>query len=124
MKRVYIAGPYSRSAETGGEANIIEIFENIRRGKEMAAHLFQAGFAPFCPFQDYDLILHGYIRNPVESFRENSIAWLRCCDAVILLPGWEMSGGVKAELEIAKEMGIPVFKNITDTVSYFHEERR
>lgn len=38
-----------------------------------------------------------------------SLSLLRCCSAVAVLPDWEGSKGVKRELQLAKELDIPVF---------------
>jgi hypothetical protein len=38
--------------------------------------------------------------------------WLKCCDAVLRLPG--ESTGADREVALAKELGIPVYYSIAD----------
>jgi nucleoside 2-deoxyribosyltransferase len=104
MKRVYIAGAYSAN-------NVIDVLKNIGRGEHLAAKLFFAGYAPFCPWHDKDYI----IKRPdaivcVDAFYEYSLAWLEVSDCILLVPGWEKSKGTLAEIEFANKRGIPVFE--------------
>ena len=46
MYRFYIAGKYS-------DDNVISTLDNIKLGIKMGAVLVGKGFAPFCPFLDY-----------------------------------------------------------------------
>ena len=108
MIKVYVAGKYS-------DTNVVDVLKNIGIGETIAAELFGIGFAPFCPWHDKDFI----IKCPsaiftVEQFYEYSIVWLKCCDCVLLVPGWETSKGTLEEIRIAKENGIPVFETMTE----------
>jgi hypothetical protein len=105
MLKIYIAGPYSGP-------DIITILENIRRGIEAGHYLISKGFAVFCPFLDYQF---AFFNNPAntltkEQYQANSIEWVKICDAVFCLPGWEKSGGVSRELQVALENNIPTFE--------------
>lgn len=113
MKRVYIAGAYSAD-------NVIDVLKNIGNGERMAAEMFHMGYAPFCPWHDKDYI----IKRPdldvtVEEFYHYSLAWLEVSDCVLLVSGWENSKGTIAEIEFAKERGIPVFETVSDFLREF-----
>ena len=106
MKKIYVAGPYSAN-------NVLDVLKNIGRGEKTCAKLFDMGYAPFCPWHDKSYV----IDNPdgeftVQKFYDYSIAWLKVSDAVVLTPGWELSKGTLKEIDIAEEMGIPVFPDI------------
>ena len=109
MKRIYVAGPYSAN-------NVITILDNIRRGIRASVEVLLAGYAPFCPWLDYQfqfVLLQGETLN-VSHYYEYSLAWLRVADAMLVLPGYETSKGTLAEIEEAHELGIPVFYSLDD----------
>lgn len=106
MKRIYVAGPYSSD-------NVIEVLQNIGHGKDVCADLFLLGYAPFCPWHDKTYVEDRYLTKfTVKQFYEYSIVWLEVCDAVLLIGDWTKSKGVLAEIERAKELGIPVFESL------------
>jgi len=103
MKRIYVAGAYSAG-------NILEILANIKKGQDMAAYLIAHGYAVFCPFLDFQLALTVYGNDLTkEKYQANSKAFVEVCDAVLVLHGWENSGGTKREIKRATELGIPVY---------------
>ena len=105
-KRVYVAGCYSAD-------NVLDILKNIGRGEDYSAEIFLRGLFPFCPWHDKDYIIRFWDADyTVQQFYDYSIAFLRVCDAIFLVPGWEDSKGAWKELQIAGEMGIPVFEEI------------
>ena len=104
MKRIYVCGNYSAD-------NTIETLQNIGMGEQTCADLFEVGFAPFCPWSDavYAKILCQEKLNK-QAFYDASIAWLKVSDAVYVISGEGKGGGVDAEIKIAGELGIPVFR--------------
>ncbi len=103
MPRIYLAGKYSAD-------NIMDVLKNIRVGIHSAAGLMADGYNVFCPFLDFQLALTGLsARLKKEDFQRNSMAWVEVSDAVYVMPGWETSRGVKAEIERAEALDIPVF---------------
>lgn len=107
-KRIYIAGAYSAN-------NVLGVFHNIRKGIQLATEVFKVGYAPFCPWLDYQFVLNDNdCELTVPDFYEYSIAFLHVCEAVLLVPGWENSVGTKKEIEIAKELGIPIYNNLDE----------
>jgi hypothetical protein len=114
MKRVYVAGAYNAD-------NIVSALENMRKGMRVSTEVFLAGFAPFVPWFDYhfNLMLREGEKLTIEDYYEYSIAWLKVSDAMVLVPGYENSKGTKKEIEIAKELGIPIYYTVE---SMAHEE--
>ena len=117
MKRIYIAGAFSAD-------NVLDVLKNIGRGERKAAELFSLGFAPFCPWHDKDFI----IKNPdfdftIDMFYEYSIAWLEVSDCLLLVPGWERSKGVAAELKRAGELGMPIFTNVREIQDFYENNK-
>ncbi len=108
MKRIYVAGPYSAD-------NVMDVLHNIRKGIEVSYQLFVRGYAPFCPWLDYQYVLFdsgSYLK--IDDFYECSIAWLNVSDALLVLPGWEKSKGTIDEINHAEIMHIPIFYEIDD----------
>ena len=104
MVRVYIAGPFSGSNET--------LLRNVRFASLVAHDLMDRGYAPFCPH----LFAHLHLikLRPREDWIRQGLAWVRACDAVIRLYG--NSAGADKEVELAQELGIPVFEDVTRLV--------
>ena len=112
MIKVYVAGKYS-------DTNVVAVLKNIGIGERFAADLFGKGFAPFCPWHDKDFIIKRPFSNyTVEQFYEYSIVWLKCCDCILLVPGWETSKGTLEEIRIAKENDIPVFETMEELLEF------
>lgn len=106
--KVYVAGKYSGF-------NVIEILQNIGRGKKVCAELFKLGYAPFCPWHDASYSEDNpSCRFTVNDFYEYSIEWLRASDAVFMTEGWQHSRGARNELKEAKLSGIPIAYNLSD----------
>jgi hypothetical protein len=109
MKRVYVAGAYSAS-------NVLQVFENMRKGIQLTIQVWQAGYAPFCPWLDYQFNIsrHNEDKPNVQNFYDYSMAWLEVSNAVLVVPDSEASVGTQKEIERAKELGIPVFHTMAD----------
>lgn len=45
-------------------------------------------------------------------------AWIECCDAVLLVSGWQHSSGTLSEIARAEETGVPVFVSIESMHHY------
>jgi len=112
--RIYCAGAYSAS-------NILDVFENMRKGIRLSTEAFLAGYFVFCPFIDYHfaLQLRDGERLTIGDFYKYSLAWLEVSDAILLVPGWEDSVGTKAEIVKAGELGIPIFNSLEELKEKF-----
>ncbi|WP_333664758.1 DUF1937 family protein [Desulfobacter postgatei] len=114
MKRIYVAGKYSAD-------NVIEGLQNIGKGERAAAMLFQAGYAPFCPWSDAVYCKLLCDDNLVkEWFYKASLAWLEVSDAMLVISGAGDGGGVDMEIEVANKLDIPVFHSLADLHWYFN----
>lgn len=116
---VYVAGAI---APTGQGHPVMEFLTNERRGIRGSVEVLLRGYAVFCPFVDF---LYWLVLNPGEEIKsemiyQNSLAMMSRCDAVLVLPGSENSKGTKAEIEQARRIGVPVFRNLEIMENYFH----
>ena len=109
MKRVYVAGPYNAG-------NVIDVLNNMRRGIRISVELLLHGFAPFCPWLDYNFQLQAELT--IEQFKAFSMSWVQVSDAIFMITGWENSGGAIAEKEEAERLGIPVFYNLDSLLAW------
>jgi hypothetical protein len=134
MKRVFIAGLYSKKP-TGEPANHLDLMDNIRRGIYLATVLLTYGFAPYCPWLDYQyFLLNKHITT--SHVHDMDLAWLMVCDAVLMkdplsnIPDNSQvlnenipdNSQVLNEIAFAERLGIPVFETIDDMVTHFEEE--
>ena len=113
MYRVYVAGAYTANSSMG-------VLLNMRRGIRIAMRLLKAGFAPFIPWLDYQLVLMQPEENTftVEDLFNLSMRWLLVSDAVFVVPKSEHSIGVKNEVLVAEVNKIPVFYEIKDLIAW------
>jgi hypothetical protein len=91
----------------------------MRRGIEVSTKLLQAGHAVFCVWLDFQFGLMWDI--PLKTYQANSMEWLKVSDAILLVPGWEKSKGVAAEMEEARKLDIPVFESLEDLKTWEKE---
>lgn len=113
MYRIYVAGAYTANSSMG-------VLLNMRRGIRFALRLLKAGFAPYIPWLDYQLVL---MQDEEDTFTVSdlynlSMEWLLVSDAVFVVPKSEHSIGVKNEVLAAKANKIPVFYEIKDLLAW------
>ena len=106
MKVIYVAGPYT--AETDWERGL-----NIKKADGVTSHLWRLGFYAVCPHKI--TAFYGGLCDE-EIFIEGGLEILRRCDAVVLVDGWEKSGGTLGEIEEAFKLNIPVYETVYDLV--------
>ena len=95
IKYVYVASPYTLG----------DVGENVRANIDAAEKLANADYVPFVPLLSH--FWHMIHWHDYQFWIDQTMAWLEKCDAVVRLPG--ISQGADAEVERAKELGIPVF---------------
>ena len=101
---VYLACPYSHELPSYREAR-------FHAANQAAAKLMAQGVVVFSPISHaHPIALAGDLPKGWEFWERYDRAVLSCCCKVVVLrlPGWEKSTGVRAEIKIAEEMGIPV----------------
>ncbi len=101
MKIVYTAGPI-----TTDHANYRWQFHMVAR--EYAFQIWQHGHVALCPHMNTMFMDDPSIESGV--FYEGDLEMIRrCCDAMLMLPGWEDSKGSVRERTVALGEGIQVF---------------
>ena len=100
MKKIYIAGPYTKG----------DVAVNVRNALSAANYLADKGFAPYVPHLTH--FWHTVFPRPYEFWLELDNQYLLCCDAVLRLPG--ESSGADKEVSLALGSGIPVFYGFDD----------
>lgn len=108
MKLIYVAGKYLDDYENptreGTDAN-------IAIAEEHSIELIRKGWAVITPHKN----TAGY-----EKYEDGkTIAWqtwldmdfeiIRRCDAIYMLPNWEISKGARMELALAQELGLEIY---------------
>lgn len=114
--RIYVAGEYSAG-------DVIDVLKNIGRGESFCTTLFKIGFAPYSPWSDAVYAKNLWYQEPSkQEFYDASLAWLQVSDAVYVISGHGKGGGVDAEIEFAKKIGIPVFYSMDDLCRWRDEK--
>ena len=108
MVRIYCAGLYSKNKE-GEKANVIEVLNNIKAGITICNRLLAAGYAVFCPWLDFQYGLTGDFEVTEEQYKASSMAWLEVSDAMLVISGAGLGGGVDDEIKRAVELNIPAY---------------
>lgn len=116
--RVYVAGVYSRNID-GSQAGTIDTLKNIRAGQKACLDLWRDGFTPFCPWLDYQFMLLDDGEISVDMFKQYSMDWLEVSDAVVVLSGTGIGGGVDAEINRALALDIPLYVMVYNDYGQF-----
>ena len=101
---VYLASPYS-------DPLITVRLRRFETACKVAAKLMAEGIFVYSPIaHTHPIAEASNLPLGFEFWERYDRAILQCCHKMIViqLPGWEQSKGIAAELEIAKELGIPV----------------
>lgn len=91
MKIAYIAGPYRAS-------NGKTVFENVRAAELVAIKYWRKGYAVICPHMN-GAFLDGIV--PDETFLKGDLEFVRVCDVIVLMKGFEHSSGAMKEYALA-----------------------
>jgi len=101
---IYVAGPYTAK-------NDFERLRNIQKAEEVNWRLWQMGAYAICPHK-ITAFYSGLCDE--ETFIDGGLEILRRCDAVVLIEGWEQSGGTLGEIREAMDLDIPVYEGVDD----------
>lgn len=107
MKRVYVAGKYN-------DDTVVKVLRNMRKGIDLCRQVIEAGHSPFCPWLDFQYGLSFELTG--AQYLELSVAWLRASECVLLVDNWEQSSRAKKEIEIANDLGLLVYTELSDLV--------
>ena len=108
MVRIYCAGLYSKNSK-GKKANVIEVLDNIKAGITTCNRLLSLGYAVFCPWLDFQYGLTGNFEVTEEQYKASSMAWLEVSDAMLVISGAGLGGGVDDEIIRARELKISTY---------------
>jgi len=113
MKRkpkVYIAGPYTKG----------DVALNVKNAVGLADRLVGYGCIPFVPH--FLHFWHMMFPHKDEQYwLDYDNEWLLVCDALFRIPG--DSKGAEAEVELARQSGIPVFHTLFDLSCWFQARK-
>lgn len=105
--KVYVAGPYSHPDPESNTLTAIEAGDQLLR----------LGYAPFIPhLSHYWDAQHPH---PYAEWLDWCLVWVKCCDAILRLPG--ASVGADIETELAYALDIPVYQSIEEMHAAFQE---
>lgn len=104
MFLVYVAGPFR--AKNGWE-----IKKNVLRAEELALEVWRLGMVAHCPHKNTENF-QGVL--PDDVWLTGDLEILHRCDAVLLVPGWELSEGTRIEIQEARKWGLPVCTSIEE----------
>lgn len=111
MARVAVLAPINSIPEEGE----CEQFLNLSRSCQAATDLANVGVAPFVP----GLCAVWHMMTPLP--REFWVKWTRsfisACDAVFVV-GRSRSGGVEADADFARSLGLPVFTSVSEVSAW------
>ena len=103
--KVYIASPYTKG----------DIAVNVKNQLDCADELMDLGFVPYTPL--YSHFQHMAHPRPYQDWVDIDFIWVEVCDCLLRLPG--ESSGADNEIQLAEELGKPVFYNKTDLFQYY-----
>jgi hypothetical protein len=95
---------------------------NVRAGVAAANALILAGFVAYCPMIDFQFFLSLYPGEEISEkvIRECAVSFVEhWAEAVLVLPGWEESKGVRGEVTAAIKCQIPVFYDEMGITKHF-----
>ena len=114
MKVVYIAGRFSAPDQW-------QRARNVRAAETLAFAVAEVGAMPLNPLNN----THNFYGTLTEEFwYDGTLELLRRCDAVILVPGWDGSKGVQAEIDEALARKMPLFERVEELATWLRTGMR
>jgi len=121
MKIIFIAGPFR------GDGSMEVKEKNIQLARKFV-HLFIKNDIPFySPHLNIDQEMAFLKIDKSKLAWEVNAEFLRRCDALAVLPGWEISNGTKKEIENATKRSLPIFylekeESINEIINYIKND--
>lgn len=99
---IYLAGPLT-------QINNKSVQDNVSSAKAIALELWKLGYTVISPHANCDLPMALAQEELEPSYWLNKdLEIISRCDALVVLPDWELSLGTNAEINYAKERDIPI----------------
>ena len=105
MKVAYIAGPFRSSTHWG-------VVQNVRAAELVALKYWKLGYAVICPHTN-TANFDGAVAND-SVWLEGDKEILRRCDVLVAMSTWEQSSGARAEVLLARALGMEVVFDTDD----------
>jgi len=101
--KIYVAYRYS--------GNTLETLTNIGKATDAGIELAKKGHYPFIPHLDCQVAIQCKGCLPLDYYYKASMAFLRVCDAILILDKSDLntSEGVTKEFAWAKSVGVPIY---------------
>lgn len=115
MPVIYVAGAY-RSDQ--GEWYVER---NIRKAEALAVAIWAMGGVALCPHKN-TARFGGAVGLEDSVWLAGDKVLLERCDAVATVPGWGHSEGACDEIELAHEIGKPVFSNLESLADFIYAQ--
>lgn len=113
---VYIAGPFS-----GADRTIVEA--NIRRAALRGLEVAKLGACPIVPHSNTSLPEYEHVQ-PYQFWITATLEMLRRCDALLTVPGWELSSGARGEVVHMIGRGKPIFHDLISLGDWLNAKTR
>ena len=112
--KIYIAGQYlPKTNINNAQHNIHEVIRltnlNVRKAIQTGIILMKKGHFVYIPHLTHFVHIESDIEFPQQYWYKTDIEWLKLCDAIFMLPGWEYSTGARKEKEIAEQLKLKVY---------------
>lgn len=102
---LYVAGRY-RAPDRAG------IARNIAAARQVGLAAARLGWYPVIPHSNTSHLDHYAPELSDEFWLRGTLELMTRCDALVLVPGWEISEGAQAEIRRADELRIPIYRSL------------
>jgi len=113
--RVFVSGALNSDS--------IGFLRNVRKMLLLGHEVRALGVRVYVPINDILMDLVGGCQSCHEDYYNIDLEELKNCDAMILVPGYEESKGVKGEMEFAAKNDIPIFETFEGLKKFLEYER-